>query len=134
MSALADALVQAQTRAVAALGKQYVGGTLEDAEVRQALEEIGLTDPTDTDRWLACLNVIQATGAALPRENGAAPKEAPATQAQRDRIKRDLVPLHGPDAAAAISGEPSLTKAQASAIISSLVAGTFELDKWAVPF
>ena len=41
MSALADALAQAQTRAVAALGKQYVGGQLDSDAVRIALDSVG---------------------------------------------------------------------------------------------
>ena len=133
MTALADALTAAQTRAVAALGKQYVGGTMDEDAVRIALDSIGLQDPADTNRWLAALTIIRETGASLPRENGAAP-EAKATDAQRKRIRDDVTKLHGAEVAENIAGEPSLTKAQASEIISSIVAGTFDVTKWAVPF
>ncbi len=48
MTALADALTAAQSRAVAALGKQYVGGTMDEDAVRIALDSVGLSDPADT--------------------------------------------------------------------------------------
>jgi hypothetical protein len=85
---------------------------------------------------LNALDLIRQTGAELPRENGGGKQrqDEPATTAQRERIKRDVAKLHGEDAAAALASEPTLTKAQASEIISSIVAGTFELDRWAVPF
>lgn len=136
MSALAEALEQVQRRAVAALAKQYVGRQLDADAVRIALDSIGCTDPTDTERWLNALDLIRETGAELPRENGGGKQrqDEPATTAQRERIKRDVAKLHGEDAAAALASEPTLTKAQASEIISSIVAGTFELDRWAVPF
>lgn len=141
MSALAEALVAAQRRALAQLEKGYVRGPQEDRDVamqgfRDALAAIGLADREDVETLIACLEVIRQTGGSVPAEpaSSAPQKAEPATQAQRDRIKRDLVPRHGDDAALSISSEPSLTKAQASEIIDSIAKGTFELEKWAVPF
>lgn len=134
MSALADALAAAQSRAVAALGKQYVGGQLHEDEVRVLLDGIGLNDPTDRDHWIAALNIIRDTGATLPNGDAPAQRKEPATAAQRERIKRDVEKLHGDAAATTLASEPTLTKAQASEIISSIVAGSFDLERWAVPF
>jgi hypothetical protein len=126
MSALTDALEAAQRRAVTSLAKQYVGGAIEDAEVRQALEEIGLTDPTDTDRWLSCLDILKATGAELPRENGGKSKttDEPASDAQWTLIRRlaDDKQLAAP--------EPPLTKLQAHEVIDSLKANSYDPSKW----
>lgn len=128
MTALADALEQAQRRAVAALGKQYVGGQLDSDAVRIALDSIGCTDPTDTERWLAALDLIRETGAELPRENGAKPQEDQASDAQLTLMRR----LAGERGASVPDGP--LTKAQASEIITTLKAGTYDPTKWAVPF
>ena len=136
MTALADALVAGQRRAVAAIEKQYTAGKIEAETVRERLDLIGLTDTVDQDRLVAALDTIMEYGAALPAEP-TTPAERPperATQAQRDRIKRDVAKLHGDDAAAAVASEPSLTKGQASEIIDSIVKGTFNLEKWYVPF
>lgn len=135
MTALADALVQAQSRAVAALGKAAVHGEITEDELRAALDEIGLTDKIDQEYWIACLKTIKVLGASVPTNGAQAqPKQEPATQAQRERIKRDLLPLHGEDAAQHIASEPSLTKQQASEIIDQVKAGTFELERWWTPF
>ena len=137
MSALADALVAAQRRALAAVEKQYAAGKLEPEQVREQLDAIGLSDTVDVDRLLAALDLIRDYGATLPGEpapsSGAKPDE-PATPAQRKRISDDVKRLYDEATAEKVSGEPSLTKAQASEIISSIVAGTFDLGKWAVPF
>ena len=136
MSALADALVAAQRRAVAAIEKQYAAGRIEPDVVIDKLNAVGLTDTVDQERLLAALDTIMEYGAALPAEpqNGSERPQEPATDAQRARIKRDIAPKHGDDAAVHISSEPSLTKAQASEIIDSIAKGTFELEKWWIPF
>lgn len=137
MTALADALVAAQRRALAAIEKQYTAGKIEAETVRERLDLIGLTDTVDQDRLVAALDTIMEYGAALPAEPVATPAERPpepATPPQRERIKRDVARLHGDDAAAAVASEPSLTKGQASEIIDSIVKGTFNLEKWYVPF
>ena len=128
MSALADALAQAQTRAVAALGKQYVGGTLDSDAVRIALDSVGLTDPADTERWLAALDILRETGSSAPAEAAQRNGDAPASDAQWTLIRkladeRKLVAPEGP-----------LTKVQAHEVIDTLKAGTYDADKWAVPF
>lgn len=123
MSALADALAQAQTRAVAALGKQYVGGTLDSDAVRIALDSVGLTDPADTERWLNALDILRATGATMPA-NGDAPKtERPSSPAQHGLIDKlcDERGLIRPQA------HPR-TFAEASAVIDKIKSGTFNPD------
>jgi hypothetical protein len=81
MSALADALVAAQRRALAQLEKEFVRSKQEDdAEradaFREALAAIGLTDRLEAESLIACLEVLRTTGGALPAEptNGGAPK------------------------------------------------------------
>lgn len=131
MSALADALAQAQTRAVAALAKQYVGGQLDEDAVRIALDSIGLQDPADTNRWLAALTILRETGAAVPTGNGASTEKPPEpmSAAQRSLIER-LVREKGvtpPDL-------EQRTKQEAHEIIDSLKAGTYDPVKWSIPF
>ena len=124
MSALADALAQAQTRAVAALGKQYVGGTLDSDAVRIALDSVGLTDPADTERWLNALDILRATGATMPA-NGDAPKtERPSSPAQHGLIDKlcDERGITRPQAM-------PRTFAEASAVIDKIKAGTFNPDE-----
>jgi hypothetical protein len=130
VSALADALVAAQSRAVAALGKQYVGGQMDEDELRVALDSIGMTDPTDTARWVAALDIITATGAALPTVNGAKSdtEYASATEAQVKLIGSLVESKQVPMPALPLS------KAQAHEIIDTLKAGTYDAAKWSVPF
>lgn len=136
VTALSDALVAAQRRALAATQKAYVAGHLDRDDAVAELNTYGLTDDVDIGYLLAACDVIRARGAALPAEQGEAQaaKDDPATDAQRARVKRDVAKLHGDDAAASIAGEHSLTKAQASEIIDSIAKGTFELERWYVPF
>ena len=125
MTALTDALEAAQRRAVTSLAKQYVGGALDEDEVRVALNSIGLSDPADTNRWVASLDILRETGAELPRENGAKQKvDELASEAQWTLIRRlaDERTLTAP--------EPPLTKAQASETINELKAGTYDPSKW----
>ena len=136
MTALADALVAAQRRALAAAEKHFVAGRIDADELTALLDAMGLTDAVDQERLIASLSAIQLYGAAMPSTpaNGAEKPPEKATQAQRDRVKRDLVPLVGEDAAGAIATDPALTTPQASEIIDSVRAGTFNLEAWAVPF
>lgn len=123
MSALAEALVAAQARAVAALGKQYVGEQLDSDAVRIALDGIGLTDPTDTDRWLNALDILRATGATMPNGDTPAPGEKPSSPAQRNLIDK-------------LCDERGIVKPQshprlfteASAVIDEIKAGRFSPD------
>lgn len=130
MSALAEALAAAQARAVAALGKQYAGGTIDDVAVRTDLASVGLTDEVDTNRLLAAWDILRAAGATVPGEQASngKPKDEPATDAQLALVKR----------LAAEKGQPEpdapLTKAQAHEVIDTLKAGTYDAGRWVVPF
>ena len=117
MSALSDALAQAQARAVSALAKQYVSGQMSRATVEVALAGIGLLDPTDTAYWLASLEAIRDGGAAAPgeaRANGNGGGEA--TEAQLKLIGRLCDDKQRP-----APTEP-LTKDEASKLIEQLKA------------
>jgi hypothetical protein len=131
MSALAEALVAAQRRALSAMEKQYAAGKLEPDAVREKLTAIGLTDDVDADRLIAALDLIREYGAPLPQEadgNGKLREMEPASDAQlaliADLVKRNK--LTAPDL--------PVTKVDASAIISSMKAGTYDAAKWTVPF
>lgn len=131
MSALAEALVAAQRRALQALEKQYAAGKLEPEDVRDKLVAVGLTDDVDADRLIAALDLIRDYGAPLPSEptNGVEKPPEKATQAQRDLIKRLVVEKQVP----APDYEP-LTKQDAHAIIDALKSGTYDPAKYSVPF
>jgi hypothetical protein len=111
--------------------KQIVAGKLDDEKARVHMNTLGLSDTVDQDRLLFALAVIRDYGAQLPSEptNGGEPKPPEsASDAQlaliADLVKRKNVPA--PDL--------PLTKVDASAIISSLQAGTYDPSKWSVPF
>jgi hypothetical protein len=131
MTVLSDALTAAQARAVAALAKRYVGGTLaEDETPEQVLRSLGLADPTDTAHLIAAWDFLRDSGVDAPTEQAprteAPPEEATPGQWSfiHDLCKRKS--LAPPD--------PPLTKVQASDAIGELQAGTYDPDKWAVPF
>jgi hypothetical protein len=130
MSALADALVAAQRRALAACEKQYAAGRIDATEFHSQVESIGLTDTVDADRLVAALDLIREYGATLPAEPAAngKPEDAPATDAQlalvAKLVKERAVP--GPDL--------PLTKVQAHEIIDGLKAGTYDPGQWRPPF
>ena len=123
MSALADALAAAQSRAVAALGKQYVGGQLDSDAVRIALDSVGLTDPADTERWLNALDILRATGATMPNGDAAQSQERPSSPAQHTLIAKmcDERGIVRP-------GTMPRLWAEASAVIDKIKAGTFSPD------
>jgi hypothetical protein len=130
MSALADALVAAQRRALAAVEKQYAAGKLEADDVRAKLADIGLTDDVDADRLIAALDMIREYGAALPSEptNGGAGKPPEkATDAQLALIAKLVSEKNvtGPDL--------PVTKAQAHEIIDGLKNGSYDPATWRVP-
>lgn len=130
MSALADALVAAQRRALAALEKAYVHSPLtpeeieaEKERVRAIMDAIGCTDTVEQSQLFASLDVIRATGAGLPAEptNGTAPKgPEPATAAQLTLIQR-LV-----EEKKAQHPDLPLNKAEAHEVIDTLKAGTYD--------
>jgi hypothetical protein len=131
VSALAEALVAAQRRALSAMEKAYVAGKLEPDTVREKLTAIGLTDDVDADRLLAALDLIREYGAPLPNEptpNGEPRKPEPATDAQLALIAKLVKEkqAQGPDL--------PVTKQQAHEIIDTLKAGSYDAAKWTVPF
>lgn len=131
MSALAEALEAAQRRAVAVLGKQYVGGTRDEAEVEHALVAIGLTDDVDRVRWFSALDVIRDGGGEAPAEsNGDKPRKASEAQVSFivDLLKRGN---HGP---LAESDLRNLPHERASELITALKSGSYKPEDWDVPF
>lgn len=132
MSALADALVAAQRRALDAMSKQYAAGKIDGPEAREVMNKIGLSDEVDQDRLLYALDTIAVYGAPLPSEpkpaNGEPKKPEPASDAQLAFVAK-LVK----DKQAAPPDLP-ITKAQAHEIIDTLQAGTYDAAKWTIPF
>lgn len=131
MSALAEALIAAQRRALSAMEKNYVAERLDGEQARVIMDEIGLTDDVDQDRLIAALDVIRDYGAPLPTEpaNGAAAKgPEPATDAQLNLIAR-LVGERNVTAP-----DRPITKQDAHTIIDSLKSGSYDAAKWSVPF
>ena len=132
MTALSDALAATQARAVAALAKRYVGGTLgEDDTPEEVLRRIGLADPTDTAHLIAAWDFLRESGAEPPTETAPA-REAPDQQPASDKQWTFLRKLADEKGATAPDGP--LSKAQASEAIDELQAGTYDPDKWTVPF
>lgn len=135
MSALAEALVAAQRRALSAVSKTYVHSPLSAAEldgekerVRAIMDAIGCTDTVEQGQLLAALDVIRATGAQLPSEPeaSAVKQPDPASEAQLGLIKRltNEKGVYAPDG--------PLTKEQAHEVIDTLKAGTYDAEKWTV--
>src|SRR5437763_10087637 len=88
MSALAEALVAAQRRALAALEKAYVAEKIDKEELSRQISLIGLTDTVDGDFLLASLDVLKEWGAPVPAEPKGSESEL-ATDKQKQLI-RDL--------------------------------------------
>lgn len=135
MSALADALVAAQRRALLAMEKAYVAGAHTEAQMYELLDGIGATDKVDQERLIASLTVIRDLGASLPAEPAAGPQEAadePMSPKQADYIatlwaEKGVKPADRPDTT-------GLTKARASELINQLKAGTYHPSEWSIPF
>ena len=139
MSALADALVAAQRRALAQLEKEFVRSKQEDDDERAAgfrdtLAAIGLTDRLEVDSLIACLEVLRVTGGALPAEprgNGDPKPPEKASDAQVRLVQKMLAERqHVPLAEQDIR---NLTKARASQLIDVIGAGTYDPTEWDVP-
>lgn len=124
MTALSDALAATQARAVAALAKRYVGGTLgEDETPETILAAVGLNDPTDTAHLIAAWDFLRESGAEPPSEAKPAANrngDEPASEAQVKLIAKlcDERTIPHP------IGE--LTKVQAHEIIDAIKAGTYQ--------
>jgi hypothetical protein len=127
---LSDALTAAQRSALAALEKAYVAGKVEPEALVASLEAVGISDPVDTAFLLASLDVLREWGVSAPTmtERVAEAKMEPASDKQWALIRRlceeKAVPV--PDQA--------LTKAQASEAITAIQNGSYDPEKWAVPF
>lgn len=134
MSALADALVAAQRRALAAAEKHFVADRITPEELTDLLDSMGLTDAVDRERLIAALTAIRTYGASVPAEppNGAEKPPETATGAQvtfiQDLLKRGE---HGMLAEADLK---ALTRERASTLIEQLKAGTYNPTEWDVPF
>ena len=96
MTALSDALDQAQRSAIAAIGKTYVHEPFDADIARDALDKIGCRDKTEQteliEAW-ALLNAyggnLPTTGAfRLPQQSSAPNPPELATKAQRDLISK----------------------------------------------
>lgn len=128
MTPLSDALTAAQQRALSALGKAYVGGQVEREAYIESLKACGVTDPVDLAYLLASLDVLREWGAPVPAETNGKPEE-PMSDKQRgfiDQLVREKN-VTAPD----LDG---LTKAKASDLINELQAGTYDPQKWQIPF
>ena len=130
MSALAEALVAAQRRALAAMEKAYVAGRLTDEEFGLQLDAMGLADDVDTDRLLVSLAVIRDLGAQPPAEpaNGGEKVPDKASDAQLALIAKLVQEKN------VAAPDLPLTKVDAHAIIDSLKSGSYDAAKWTVPF
>lgn len=127
MSPLSDALTAAQQRALNALGKAYVGGQVEQVQYVESLKACGITDPVDIAYLLASLDVLREWGAPVPESNGK-PADEPASDKQKALIA-DLCRRRNQPVPAAVG-----SKADASQIIDSLQDGSYDPEKWSVPF
>ena len=131
MSALADALSAAQAKALGALQKAYVAGTIDYEEMREKMDAIGCGDDIDQDLLIIALDTLKTYGQTAPTP-GYAEKRATATvtDAQRTLIEKLTAALP----AAELTELAGMTRAQASELIDTLRAGTYDASKWAVPF
>ena len=134
MNALAEALLAAQRQAVTTLSKWYVTSG-EDGDYRAEkfehdLNAIGCTDKIEQGQLLSALDVLREHGATTA--NGATakppPESEPASEAQWKLLRRLA------DERKTMAPDGPLTKAQASAAINALKAGTYNADDYTAPF
>lgn len=130
MTPLSDALTAAQRSALAALEKAYVAGQVDAETFTAGLESCGISDPIDVSFLLCSLDVLKEWGVAAPTmsERVTTAKVEPASDKQWALIRRLCSEQNVPEP------DTSLTKAQASQVIDELQAGTYDAQKWAVPF
>lgn len=132
MSALAEALVAAQRKALASLEKAYVAGKLDEDGFNDRLESIGLADGIDDFFLVQCLDVLKEWGASAPAETNGTPEPAKASDKQValiiDLLKRgNHVPLAEQDVRA-------LHRDKASELITALKDGSYKPSEWDKPF
>jgi hypothetical protein len=132
VSALAEALVAAQRRALAALEKAYVAEKIDKVELTRQISMIGLTDTVDGGFLLASLDVLREWGAPLPATNGASAEPKKATEGQVSYIV-DLL-KKGNHGQLFEDDLRALTFDRASALIDALKAGSYNPSEWELPF
>jgi hypothetical protein len=129
MTALSDALTAAQAKAIAALERGYVAGLVDAETMTAQLDVIGCADVIERAQLLAALDVLREWGATVPAEpNGGRPPK-PMSEPQRKLIERlaDERGVAAPDLA-------GITSPQASELITQLQNGTYDPERWALPF
>jgi hypothetical protein len=129
VTALSDALTAAQAKAITALERGYVAGLVDAETMTAQLDAIGCADVIERAQLLAALDVLREWGATAPAEpNGSRPPK-PASEPQRRLIGRlaDGRGFPAPDLA-------GVTSAHASEIITQLQNGTYDPERWALPF
>ena len=132
MSALTEALVAAQARAINAVSKAYLAGVLDAEAADSQLKYAGATDDVDRTALLNALEMIRTYGAAAPAEatqNGGGRQAA--SDKQKDYLRR-LVTEGNDQAPTEWIGY--LSKDEASKAIEQIKAGSFDINDWQVPF
>ena len=92
MSALTEALVAAQAKALAALEKAYVANAFEDDRMREQLDAIGCTDAVDQEFLIQSLDVLRTYGAPAPSYSERRTNDKP-TDAQKTLIDKLIANL-----------------------------------------
>ena len=131
MTALAEALIAAQARAVQALGKAFVAERVTPDEVQETLAGMGLTDGVDQAHWLQALVTIRELGGVAPTELAQKINDrSRATGPQLDYMRKIANERNYvlPDAPHLLSRD------DASKVIDSMKAGEYDQAAWAVPF
>ena len=133
MSALAEALVAAQARAVSTIGKQFLAEKISYDEATDLLKTCGCGDEVELEYLLACWSAIRAAGAQAPSEqkpsqNG--PDRSKATDAQISLMEKLAKERNYtmPDDAKLLSRD------HASQIIDNMKAGEYDYAEWRVAF
>jgi hypothetical protein len=130
MSALAEALVAVQRKALAAIEKAYVAGKINYEGAMERMDAIGCGDDIDGAQLVSALDVLREFGVAAPAE----PKPKPegdrqvVTAAQLTYMKKLCQERNQPYPPMA----ETLSRDQASSIIDSLKDGSYDAE--AVPF
>lgn len=138
MTALSDALVAAQRRAIAALEKAYLDGRLIRDDFTANCEAIGAVDVVDRDHLIAALDVLTAWGASLPQAsphgNGISPDAPPALAS--DKQKAFIVKLLNEGNFPVIASQDlnAMSKQRAHEIIEALQANRYDPSVYDVPF
>ena len=131
MSALAEALVAAQRRALASLEKAFVADRIDSEALHLQLHAMGITDDIDISYLATSLAVIREWGSSAPAEtNGAS--EPKATQAQVKYAQSLLQRLGAP--ALAEQDLRAMTPERISKLIGALKDGSYQPGDWDVPF